>query len=106
MVSLVATRKRKDIHNPITTSQDNGKVRIFEHHESNLSGSSTKPARVRPNFPSSRTLSNLRRGSVKIFSIFRSGKGLFAHRLHLLVLIFHRLRTQRQSIHGRKLQLQ
>jgi hypothetical protein len=106
MVSLVATRKRKDIQNPITTSQDKGKVRILERHESHLSGSSTKPVQVRPNLPSSRTFSNLRRGSVKIFSIFRSGKSLFALGLHLHMLILRRLGTQCQSIHGRKLQLQ
>ncbi|KAF9733461.1 Serine/threonine-protein kinase cbk1 [Paraphaeosphaeria minitans] len=76
MVSLVATRKRKDVNNPIMTSQDKGKVRILERHESHLSGSSVKQAPVRASLPSSRTFNNLRRGSVKIFSIFRSGSGL------------------------------
>ncbi|KAF2446007.1 kinase-like protein [Karstenula rhodostoma CBS 690.94] len=81
MVSLTVTRKRKDSNNPITTSQDKGKVRILERHGSYFSGSSAKPASNRASLPSSRTFSNLRRGSVKIFSIFRTGSGLSARAL-------------------------
>lgn len=71
MVSLVASRKRKDAHNHLVTSQDKGKVRIVSRNSSYAS--SIKPLAARSSLPSSRTFSNLRR-SIKIFSMFRSGK--------------------------------
>ncbi|KAJ4303233.1 hypothetical protein N0V90_002126 [Kalmusia sp. IMI 367209] len=72
MVSLAATRKRKDAHNPTTTCHDKGKVRIVEHQGSRRSDSYNKPLPPRTILPSSRTFSNLRRGSFKLFSLFRS----------------------------------
>ncbi|ORY15965.1 hypothetical protein BCR34DRAFT_464844, partial [Clohesyomyces aquaticus] len=76
MMSLVAARKRKDIHNPRVTSHDKGKVRIIEHSADATADTLTRFPRLRSNIQSSRALSNIRRGSFKIFSVFRS-KGLF-----------------------------
>lgn len=68
-MSLVATRKRKDIHNPLLTSRDKGKIRVVER-----SADGAKVSRSRNGNPASRTLTNLRRGGIRIFSIFRNGK--------------------------------
>jgi hypothetical protein len=83
MISLVAPRKRKDA-NRAMVSHDKGKVRIIEHRSKGRSGSFVKPTRPRASLPSSRTFSNLRRGSIKIFSIFRSAKGPYHCELYLL----------------------
>ncbi|KAF2676832.1 kinase-like protein [Lentithecium fluviatile CBS 122367] len=73
-MSLVATKKRKDAV-PIRVSHDKDKVRIIERRSNERRSSSiTKPPHSRASLPSSRTFSNFRRGSVRIFSIFRSGK--------------------------------
>ncbi|CAO2652261.1 Nn.00g005440.m01.CDS01 [Neocucurbitaria sp. VM-36] len=72
-MSLVPTRKRKDVHNPLITSRDKDKVRVIEKSTEGLSNVPAKP-QVRPSRPASRTFNNLRRGSFKIFSIFRNGK--------------------------------
>lgn len=68
-MSLVPARKRKDIHNPLLTSRDKGKIRVVER-----SADGAKPSHSRNGTPASRTLTNLRRGSIRIFSIFRNGK--------------------------------
>jgi hypothetical protein len=75
-MSLVATRKRKDA-NRVMASHDKGKVRIIERRSNARSGSFAKLTHSRASLPSSRTFSNFRRGSVKIFSIFRGGKGMY-----------------------------
>ncbi|KAI8938614.1 hypothetical protein NX059_004486 [Plenodomus lindquistii] len=69
MISLVATRKRKDINSPRLNSRDKGKVRVVER-----SADGEKASRSRSGTPASRTLTNLRRGGIRIFSIFRNGK--------------------------------
>jgi hypothetical protein len=64
------TRKRKDTHNPRWATRSKDKIRVIEHSAERLVDTSTKssPPRV------GRTLTNLRNGSFKLFSIFRSGK--------------------------------
>lgn len=76
MISLVATRKRKDAHNPRTASHDKGKVRIIDRSSNGNAEPLVKAPHLRASLPSSRTFSNLRRGSFKIFSIFRGAKGM------------------------------
>ncbi|KAF2640152.1 kinase-like protein [Massarina eburnea CBS 473.64] len=81
MISLVTIRKRKDISKPVASSHDKGKVRVVEGRSSNSNSLrksrslAAKTPQMRASLPSSRTFSNFRRGSIKIFSIFRSGKG-------------------------------
>ena len=76
MISLVGTRKRKDGQIP---SSD--KVRIIEQSgeqaetPSQKTDTSNRFPRLRTSLPSNRAFSGIRRGSVKIFSVFRSGKG-------------------------------
>ncbi|KAF2650517.1 kinase-like protein [Lophiostoma macrostomum CBS 122681] len=83
MMSLVATRKRKDGQNHIVTSNDKGKVRIIEHSGDHVhdplprTDTFSRFPRLRTSLPNARTFSGFRRGGVKIFSVFRSGKGAF-----------------------------
>ena len=74
MMSLVTTRKRKEVNNPRSITRNKGKIRVIER--SAAGSSSTKLPRVRNATPASRTFSNLRRGSIRIFSIFRNGKSV------------------------------
>jgi hypothetical protein len=74
MMSLVSTRKRKEANNPLLLARDKGKVRVIERSAEVPSSESAKAARGRNTTPASRTLSTLRRGSIRIFSIFRNGK--------------------------------
>jgi hypothetical protein len=76
MMSLVMARKRKDGHNPMTASHDKGKVRIIERSVDPVQEFTNKFPRLRSSLPNTRAFSNIRRGSVKIFSVFRSGKGM------------------------------
>ncbi|OAL43979.1 hypothetical protein IQ07DRAFT_481246, partial [Pyrenochaeta sp. DS3sAY3a] len=72
-MSLVSTRKRKETQNPLSTIRDKGKVRVIEKSADGLLGTAGKP-HGQSNFPASRTFNNLRRGSFKLFSIFRAGR--------------------------------
>ncbi|KAF2821592.1 kinase-like protein [Ophiobolus disseminans] len=74
MMALVPTRKRKDIRNPRWASRDKSKVRLIEHSGHELLSCSTKPVPARVSSSAGRTLSNIRKGSFRIFSIFRNGK--------------------------------
>jgi hypothetical protein len=76
MISLVPTRKRKDAHNPVELTRDKGKVRLIERSAGGLSSSATKNPQSRTSTPASRTFTSLRRGSIRIFSIFRNGKSM------------------------------
>ncbi|KAH7119098.1 kinase-like domain-containing protein [Dendryphion nanum] len=67
MMSLVSTRKRKDINNPRKNSQDKGKVRIIEECAAEVQDPAPKLPHSRSS-PPSNTFSNIRRGGVKIFS--------------------------------------
>lgn len=71
-MSLMATRKRKDAHNPLLTSRDKEKIRVVERSADG--NGPVKSSRSRNGTPASRTLTNLRRGGIRIFSIFRNGK--------------------------------
>ncbi|KAH7064482.1 hypothetical protein BKA63DRAFT_572381 [Paraphoma chrysanthemicola] len=73
-MALVHARKRKDAHNPRWASRDKGKVRLIEHSGQELLGASAKTTQARNSISASGTFTNLRNGSIKIFSIFRSGK--------------------------------
>ncbi|KAG9193318.1 hypothetical protein G6011_03353 [Alternaria panax] len=73
-MSFVPARKRKEAHNPIQSSRDKGKVRVIERSAEGYSSRSTKDLQGRDSTPASRTFTTLRRGSIKIFSIFRNGK--------------------------------
>lgn len=75
MMSLVPARKRKDFHSPRLASRNKGRVRVTENSDELLIN---KPAkhRMRASLPGSRTLSNLRRGSIRVFSLLRNGKGM------------------------------
>ncbi|KAL6711680.1 hypothetical protein ACN47E_004614 [Coniothyrium glycines] len=72
MIAMVPARKRKDPHKPQASPNDKGKVRLVEH--SGCDTDSVKPARIRNDVPASRALDNLRRGGIRILSIFRNGK--------------------------------
>ncbi|RAR03972.1 serine/threonine-protein kinase cbk1 [Stemphylium lycopersici] len=73
-MSLVPTRKRKDIHHPVQLAREKGKVRVIERSAAVHSSASAKNPPARISTPAGRTLTSLRRGSIKIFSIFRNGK--------------------------------
>ncbi|CAN9197814.1 unnamed protein product [Alternaria alternata] len=74
MTSLVRARKRKEAHNQIHLSRDKGKIRVIERSAEGHSSPSTKNLQGRNSTPASRTFTTLRRGSIKIFSIFRNSK--------------------------------
>jgi hypothetical protein len=76
MMSLVATRKRKDARNQKAASHDKDKVRIIQKSDDGPHENVPKFTRLRSSLPNNRTLSGIRRGSVKIFSVFRGGKGM------------------------------
>ncbi|KAF2478298.1 kinase-like protein [Lindgomyces ingoldianus] len=76
MMSLVASRKRKDAHNPRMMSHDKGKVRIIERSADGTRETLTRFPRLRSSLPNNRAFSNLRLGSVRILSVFRSGKDI------------------------------
>lgn len=84
-MSLVPARKRKDVHNLIQPSRDKGKVRVIERSAEGYSSRSTTNLQGRNSTPASRTFTTLRRGSIKIFSIFRNGKSM-SHMSVLYVL--------------------
>ena len=71
MMSLVTTKKRKDVECVKSSSNDKSKVRLIEHSNDGMLDSTGKPQR------GVRTLNNIRRGGVKIMSMFRSTKGVF-----------------------------
>ncbi|KAF1939844.1 hypothetical protein EJ02DRAFT_244232 [Clathrospora elynae] len=73
MMSLVPPRKRKDA-NALLLTRDKARVRIIGPSADRHSSGSTKTPHGRANNPASRTFTNLRRGSLRIFSIFRNGK--------------------------------
>lgn len=75
MMSFVANRKRKDDHNMTMTSPDKGKVRILEETLDGTHQALSRFPRFRSSLPNTRTFSNIRRGSFRIFSVFRGGKG-------------------------------
>ncbi|CAE7015031.1 hypothetical protein CFE70_002608 [Pyrenophora teres f. teres 0-1] len=77
MMSLVQPRKRKDTHNALQLSRDKGKVRVIERSAallSSMAGGSSKNPHSRSSTPVGRTFTNLRRGNLKLFSLFRNGK--------------------------------
>ncbi|RYO16669.1 hypothetical protein AA0121_g6104 [Alternaria tenuissima] len=76
MTSLVRARKRKEAHNQIHLSRDKGKIRVIERSAEGHSSPSTKNLQGRNSTPASRTFTTLRRGSIKIFSIFRNSKSM------------------------------
>lgn len=73
-MSLVPTRKRKDFHNPGQEAQDKGKVRVVERSVEAHPVATAKRPHARNTTPAGRTFTTLRRGSIRIFSIFRNGK--------------------------------
>lgn len=96
MISFGPTRKRKDVHNPLSTSRDKTKVRVMEQSTERLLNTSAKP-HVRPSLPATRTFNTFRRGSLKIFSIFRNAKRLphaWLTSLELIVDCLHRFRPK------------
>ncbi|KAF2115314.1 kinase-like domain-containing protein [Lophiotrema nucula] len=78
MIPFVQNRKRKDIHNKtMATPSEKGKVRIIEK-SGDANASFSRFPRIKSGLPTNRAFSGIRRGSVKIFSVFRSGKGSLA----------------------------
>ncbi|KAH7371550.1 hypothetical protein BKA66DRAFT_497827, partial [Pyrenochaeta sp. MPI-SDFR-AT-0127] len=73
-MSLVSVRKRKDFHNPLFVPRNKGKIRVVERPTETPASTSVKPLHARAGLPGSRTFDNLRRGSIRIFSILRNGK--------------------------------
>ncbi|KZM23804.1 uncharacterized protein EKO05_0001017 [Ascochyta rabiei] len=71
MMSMVTTRKRKDVDVAKSSSDEKSKVRLVEHSYDGLLDGTGKPQR------GVRTLNNIRRGGVKIMSMFRSTKGAY-----------------------------
>lgn len=76
MMPLVPVRKRKEAHNQIHLSSDKGKIRVIERSAEGHSSLSTKNLQGRNSTPASRTFTTLRRGSIKIFSLFRNSKSM------------------------------
>jgi autotransporter adhesin len=76
MTSLVRAQKRKEAHNQIHLSRDKGKIRVIERSAEGHSSPSTKNLQGRNSTPASRTFTTLRRGNIKIFSIFRNSKSM------------------------------
>lgn len=74
-MSLVAPRKRKDTHNPRWASREKGKIRIVEHSAEGLVNGTTVKTGPRAGTSTGRTFINLRKGSIKLLSVFRNGKG-------------------------------
>lgn len=71
MMSLVTTRKRRDVDCGKSSSNEKSKVRLIEaSNDGLLDGASGKPQR------GVRTMKNIRRGGVKIMSMFRTTKGV------------------------------
>jgi hypothetical protein len=70
-MSLVTLRKRKDVK---SISLDSNKIRVIEWPVNPVVDAPPKPPSVRIAPPANRTFNNIRRGSVKIFSLFRSAK--------------------------------
>ncbi|KAF2195667.1 kinase-like protein [Zopfia rhizophila CBS 207.26] len=58
------------------TSRDKGKVRIIEQSADGANESLARFRHLRSSLPNSRTFSSIRRGSVKLFSVFRGSKGI------------------------------
>ncbi|EAT82727.2 hypothetical protein SNOG_09462 [Parastagonospora nodorum SN15] len=81
MMSLVPTRKRKDAHNQRWASRSKEKVRVVEHSGQDLLGNSSKPVQPRTSTPARRTFINIRKSSIRIFSLFRGGKSGIITRL-------------------------
>ena len=81
MMSLVTTRKRKDVDGAKSSSNEKSKVRLIEHSSGGclLDGTPAgKPQR------GVRTLNNIRQRGVKIMSVFRTrGTSLY------LALLWH-----------------
>ncbi|KAJ4314999.1 hypothetical protein N0V94_006165 [Neodidymelliopsis sp. IMI 364377] len=67
MISLVTTRKRKDVDYAKSNSNEKSKVRLIEHSDDGHVNTG-KMQRVR-------AFNNIRRGGVKIMSMFRNTKG-------------------------------
>jgi hypothetical protein len=68
MISLVTTRKRKDVDCAKSSSNEKSKVRLIEHSDDGHVNTG-KLQRVR-------AFNNIRRGGVKIMSMFRNTKGI------------------------------
>jgi serine/threonine protein kinase len=75
MMSLVPTRKRKDTPNRKWASRDKDKIRVAEHSGQELLSNTAKANQTRIATPAGRTFTNFRKGSIKIFSLLRGGKG-------------------------------
>lgn len=76
MISFGPVRKRKDVHNPVQEAHDKGKVRVVERSTEAQPVAATNSRHARNNTPASRKFTSLRRGSIKLFSIFRNGKSM------------------------------
>lgn len=74
MMSLVTTRKRKESYIARKGSRDKGKIRVVEGSADGLLVASVPHTAVRSGTAAGRTISSLRKNSVKLFSIFRNGK--------------------------------
>lgn len=88
MSSFVHSRKRKDSHNVMIGSPEKGKVRVVEKTREGTHESQPKLPRLRSTLPNTRAIAGLRRGSVKIFSVFRSPKGVYGLRTTASLLIY------------------
>jgi hypothetical protein len=73
MMSLVPAR-RKGTHNAVQPARNKGKVRVVERSGEEHSSGSAKNPPGRNSTPASRKLTTLRRGSIKILSMFRTAK--------------------------------
>ncbi|KAL5117417.1 hypothetical protein ACEQ8H_004733 [Pleosporales sp. CAS-2024a] len=74
MLSLVPARKRRDTHNPRCASRSKDKVRVVEHSRQESIHAASKSVQSRSGNSASRTLTNLRKNSIRIFSLLRGGK--------------------------------
>jgi hypothetical protein len=70
---MIAARKRKDAHMPRWPSRDKEKIRVIDHTTQELLNGTSKHVQPRTT-PTSRTFTNIRKNSIKIFSLFRGGK--------------------------------
>jgi hypothetical protein len=72
-INMITARKRKDARNPRWASRDKDKIRVIEHSRQEMLHSTTKQVQPRTT-PAGRTFTNIRKGSIKIFSLFRGVK--------------------------------
>jgi hypothetical protein len=98
-IAMIAARKRKDAHNPRWTSRDKEKIRVIEDSTQELLNHTAKQGQPRTT-PAGRTFTNIRKGSIKIFSLFRGGKSEFCFSTLVSRVTYISVRSRRKLCTG------